>query len=232
MAAAGSTPSKSFLNYASAFLNCHTMNNNSFPDAAQMWDKRYGGSDFLFGTRPNLYLESKLALFQGGKTALAVADGEGRNSVWLAQQGLRVDAFDISAVGVGKAKKLAEQAKVKVNFQVCDCNSWAWQADHYDYVIAIFVQFAAPEMRARLFGNMIKTLKPGGYLILQGYTPKQLEYNTGGPGILENLYTEELLRSSFSALEIIDLQNYETVLNEGSQHSGMSALIGMTAKKQ
>lgn len=86
-------------------------------------------------------------------------------------------------------------------------------------------------MRGRLFANMVKTLKPGGYLILQGYTPKQLEYNTGGPGVLENLYTEELLRSAFAGLQIVDLQVYEAMLDEGRQHRGPSALVGMVVKK-
>ena len=207
------------------------MSNKAFANPAETWDKRFSIDEFLFGTEPNAYLESQRALFQPGKKALAVADGEGRNSVWLAKQGLLVDAFDISAVGVAKAKQLAKESKVEVKYSTCDCDSWNWQAEHYDYVVAIFVQFADPEMRRRLFANMIKTLKTGGYLVLQGYTPKQLEYKTGGPGILENLYTEELLKSSYSTLEIVDLKTYEAVLTEGQQHAGMSALIGMTAKK-
>lgn len=207
------------------------MNNKTFAKPAQTWDQRFSGEEFIFGTEPNAYLASQRALFQPGKNVLAVADGEGRNSVWLAKQGLLVDAFDISPVGVAKAKRLAQESKVEVNYSVSDCDSWAWPAEHYDYVAAIFVQFADPEMRQRLFANMIKTLKTGGYLVLQGYTPKQLEYKTGGPGILENLYTEELLKSAFSSLRIIDLRSYEAVLDEGRQHAGMSALIGMTAQK-
>lgn len=207
------------------------MSNKAFADPAQTWDQRFSGEEFLFGTEPNAYLASRRALFQPGKKALAVADGEGRNSVWLAKQGVLVDAFDISAVGVAKAKRLAQESKVEIDYSVSDCDSFAWPAGHYDYVVAIFVQFAAPEMRQRLFANMIKTLKTGGHLVLQGYTPKQLEYKTGGPGILENLYTEELLKSAFSGLRIIDLQSYEAVLDEGRQHAGMSALIGMTAQK-
>jgi len=207
------------------------MSNKAFANPAQTWDQRFSGEEFLFGTEPNAYLASQRALFQPGKKVLAVADGEGRNSVWLARHGLQVDAFDISSVGVAKAKKLAQEEKVEVNYSVSDCDSWAWPSEHYDYVVAIFVQFADPDMRQRLFANMVKTLKSGGYLILQGYTPKQLEYKTGGPGILENLYTEELLKSSFSNLRITNLRSYEAVLDEGRQHAGMSALIGMTAQK-
>ena len=100
---------------------------NYFSDPVQTWDARFGGPDFLFGTAPNAYLASQRALLAAGKSALAVADGEGRNSVWMAQQGLKVDAFDISAVGVAKAGELARGAGVSVNLHVCDCNAWNWQ---------------------------------------------------------------------------------------------------------
>jgi 2-polyprenyl-3-methyl-5-hydroxy-6-metoxy-1,4-benzoquinol methylase len=198
---------------------------------AAHWDQRFAGSDYLFGTEPNVWLARQASLLMHGGRALAVADGEGRNSVWLAEQGMQVDAFDISNAGVEKARKLAAQKQVKVNFQVCGCEEWPWQPAQYDLVVAIFIQFADPVMRATLFANMINTLKPGGILLLQGYTPKQLEYKTGGPPLLSHLYTEELLREAFSAMEIIELQSYEDQLHEGEHHKGQSALIGMVAKK-
>ena len=204
---------------------------NCFSDPVQTWDARFGGPDFLFGTEPNAYLASRRALLAAGKSALAVADGEGRNSVWLAQQGLLVDAFDISPVGVAKADELARRAGVSVNLHVCDCDSWDWQPDAYDVVAAVFVQFAGPEMRRRLFAGMASTLKPGGYLILQGYTPKQLDYKTGGPGLLDHLYTGGMMREAFSALEMIELSEYDSMLDEGTQHIGPSALLGMVARK-
>lgn len=207
------------------------MDTNRFTDAAATWNSRYDRPDFLFGTEPNAYLASHRALFYPGKRALAVADGEGRNSIWLARQGLEVDAFDISPVAVGKANALAKAEQVQVNFHVADCDSWRWTPAAYEYVVAIFVQFADPAMRARLFVSMIQTLKPGGYLILQGYTPKQLEYKTGGPPHVENLYTESLLQSMFAELEMVELRSYEAIVDEGSQHRGQSALIGMVAKK-
>lgn len=202
-----------------------------FTQAARTWDERFSSPGFLFGTEPNAYLASHRRLFDSGKTALAVADGEGRNSVWMAGLGLEVDAFDISPVGVAKARQLAQAAGVSVNFKVSDCDAWSWRPEAYDYVLAIFVQFADPAMRSRLFANMIATLKPGGYLVLQGYTPKQLDYNTGGPGVLDHLYTVDMLKSAFAELQIIELDDYDAVLDEGRQHSGPSALIGMVAKK-
>jgi cyclopropane fatty-acyl-phospholipid synthase-like methyltransferase len=205
---------------------------NYFSDPVQTWDARFSDPDFLFGTEPNAYLASHRTLLEAGKSALAVADGEGRNGVWLAQQGLRVDAFDISPVGVAKADELARRARVSMNLHVSDCDAWDWRPEAYDVVAAIFVQFAGPEMRRSLFAGMIATLKPGGYLIIQGYTPKQLGYKTGGPGLLDHLYTAGMMREAFSALEIVELREYESDLNEGTQHVGPSALLGMVARKR
>jgi SAM-dependent methyltransferase len=161
-----------------------------------------------------------------------VADGEGRNSVWLAKQGHNVDAFDISDVGVRKAECLASQSKVAVNFNVASCDDFAWKEGRYDGVAAIFVQFAEPALRARLFQNMLSSLKPGGVLILQGYTAKQLDYGTGGPKLLSHLYTPEMLRDAFSVLHIQVLQEYDTERKEGDGHKGPSALIGLVGKKR
>ena len=203
----------------------------TFPEPARAWDQRFSEPGFLFGTEPNAWLASQRALFEPGKRALAVADGEGRNSVWLAQLGLQVDAFDISPVGVAKARALAERQGVTVNYRVADCDDWNWEPGAYDYVVAIFIQFADPALRERLFADMFRTLKPGGYLLLQGYTPKQLEYKTGGPGIVEHLYTPELLRAAFADMQIVEMREYEAELAEGSRHIGSSALIGLVAQK-
>lgn len=207
------------------------MTEDAASKAASLWDQRYGSPEFLFGTAPNDYLASQGHLLRPGMRALAVADGEGRNSVWLARQGLSVDAFDVSSVAVGKARRLAGDAQVAVDFHIADCDAWRWKPASYDVVAAIFVQFADPPMRARLFANIISTLKPGGILILQGYTPRQLDYKTGGPGVLENLYTEEILRVELGSLDIVELLNYEANLAEGTQHAGRSALIGLVGRK-
>lgn len=202
-----------------------------FANPAQTWDARFSTDDYIFGTTPNVWLTQHRDLLSPGGRVLAVADGEGRNSVWLAQQGLQVDAFDISPVGVDKAKRLAHQANVAVNYQVCGVENFDWKVSVYDAVVAIFIQFADPESRATLFRQMKSALKPGGVILLQGYTPKQLDYKTGGPPNIEHLYTEALMRDAFSDMTILDLQAYEAVLSEGTQHSGQSALIGLVARQ-
>jgi 2-polyprenyl-3-methyl-5-hydroxy-6-metoxy-1,4-benzoquinol methylase len=207
------------------------MTSTSFSDAAATWNQRYAGAGFLFGPEPNEYLRAQAALLAPGGRALCVADGDGRNSIWLARQGMQVDAFDISDVAVAKARQLAAQAGVTVNYSVADCDQWPWPAQAYDTVAAIFVQFADPAMRQRLFNAMVASLKPGGLLILQGYTPTQLEYKTGGPPILSHLYTADMLRTELAALQMVELREYEAVLAEGKQHCGRSALMGLVARR-
>ena len=203
----------------------------AFADAAQTWNRRYDSPEFLFGTAPNEWLREQAHRLPPRGRVLCVADGEGRNSVWLARQGFQVDAFDVADLAVDKARAFAQREGVSVNFAVADCDGFAWPEAAYDGVAAIFVQFADPPMRARLFERIVRSLKPGGVLILQGYTPKQLEYRTGGPPILSHLYTSDLLLAGFADLSIIELREYEAEIHEGQGHSGRSALVGLVARR-
>lgn len=208
-----------------------TASTSAFTQPAQTWNSRFSKDGYVFGTEPNEWLRRHASVWHPGSRILCVADGEGRNSVWLAKQGHQVEAFDISDVGVGKARRLAQESQVAVDFAVAGCDDFAWKQDHYDGVVAIFVQFADPDLRARLFENMMRSLKPGGALILVGYTPRQLEYGTGGPSVHSHLYTPELLRESFANLTILVLDAYETELAEGDGHKGRSAVIGLVATR-
>jgi 2-polyprenyl-3-methyl-5-hydroxy-6-metoxy-1,4-benzoquinol methylase len=204
----------------------------AFSDGADFWNKRFDTPDYIFGRAPNEYLQTQAKQYlKKGDAVLCVADGEGRNSVWLAKQGMQVDAFDLSEVALKKANALATEQAAQVQFTLASSDTWDWLPNQYDAVVGIFIQFADPVMRTRLFAQMASTLRPGGVLIVQGYTPKQLEYKTGGPSILEHLYTEDMIRALIGDLEPIDLCLYQKELSEGPKHTGMSALLGLVARK-
>ena len=206
---------------------------------AKIWSERYKsvGDQYLFGIEPNRYLKSHRELIlANGKSALLVADGEGRNSIWLSEQGLKVTACDISPVAIEKAKRLSASRKVRSDFICADMLSAEFSEMHlekrFDWVIGIFIQFTNPEDRLKQF-NLMKSLTcRGGRILLQGYTPKQLDYKTGGPSNFENLYTAEMLKAEFSDWTIEELKEYEDDISEGIGHNGTSALIGLIAKKQ
>jgi 2-polyprenyl-3-methyl-5-hydroxy-6-metoxy-1,4-benzoquinol methylase len=203
-----------------------------FKDATQFWNERFDKEEFIFGKEPNEYLveQSKHYLRPGNKV-LCIADGEGRNGVWLAKQGMQVVGFDASDIALAKALQFAQENQVVVEYSFSDTDSFAWHANTYDSVVGIFIQFADPAMRSRIFKQVYGTLKPGGIFILQGYTPKQLEYKTGGPSLIEHLYTEGMIRDLVKDFQVLDLCCYEKELSEGARHSGMSALLGLVAKK-
>lgn len=197
----------------------------------EYWDGHYATAEYIFGTEPNAFLASQRALFRAGQRALAVADGEGRNGVWLASLGLEVVSVDFSAPAVEKARRLAKARGVTLEAHVADVLVWDWPRQAFDVVVAIFVQFVGPEHRPRFFQNMKDALVSGGHLVLQGYTPKQLEYGTGGPSAVENLYTEDMLRQAFGDMEILHLESHEDFIAEGCKHYGMSALVDLVARK-
>jgi SAM-dependent methyltransferase len=200
------------------------------PAQLERWNSRFSADGYLFGTRPNAFVESQAQRLEPGMSALCVADGEGRNSVWLARQGLRVTAFDFSPVGIAKARALARDAGVNVDYSQSDIFKWDWSAARYDVLVAIFIQFLTPPQRAQIFARFCDALRPGGLLILQGYRPEQLRYGTGGPPQAENLYTESVLRELLRDWEILHLASHDDVVDEGSGHKGMSALIDVVAR--
>ena len=195
------------------------------------WNERFSAPDYVFGTAPNAFLASQASRLRRGQAALSVADGEGRNSVWLAEQGLEVTAFDFSPPAVEKARRLAASRGVNVRFELASIYDWRWPVEAFDVAAAIFVQFADPPMRRFLFEHMARALKPGGLVLVEGYTPKQLQYATGGPKQVDQLYTRELLLAEFPGFEVLELRDYEAELDEGSRHKGMSAVIDFVARK-
>ena len=195
------------------------------------WDERYQQKEFLFGKEPNAFLARQDSRLAPGLRALAVADGEGRNGVWMAQNGLDVLSIDSSAVAQRKAAQLAAERGVVLDLQLCDLAEWEWPQSEFDVVAAIFIQFAGPKLRQSLFQAMKMALRPGGLLLLQGYRPEQIAYGTGGPSAVENLYTEDLLRTEFADFDILELASHDSKIEEGDGHRGPSALIDLVARR-
>lgn len=201
-------------------------------DALHHWDTRFAHPDYVFGTEPNAFLASCEGLLPdaGGK-ALAIADGEGRNGVFLAECGLDVLSVDFSPNAQAKARALAESRGVTMETRTADILHWEWPEAEYDVVAAIFFQFAGPQDRAAIFTGLRKALKPGGLLILTGYRPEQIAYGTGGPRAVENLYTRDLLETAFGDFTDLSIAEHDTEVDEGHGHKGLSALIDLVGRK-
>lgn len=199
---------------------------------AGFWDERYAVDHYVFGEAPNAFLARQGGLLPNSGRALAVADGEGRNGVWLAEQGLSVLSVDGSENAQQKAARLAARRGVTLDLVLADLDTWVWPEGEMDVVAGIFIQFTDPPERDRMFGRMMAALKPGGLLLLEGYRPEQLAYGTGGPSQVEKLYTEALLRQSFASMDILSLESYDAALSEGPGHDGMSALIDLVARRR
>ncbi|MGZ3327776.1 MAG: class I SAM-dependent methyltransferase [Xanthobacteraceae bacterium] len=197
----------------------------------ERWEDRYRVPDYVFGKEPNYFLVSCKALLPRSGKALAVADGEGRNGIWLAEQGLEVLSLDFSPSAQQKARALAKQRGVTLTVAQADVHTWDYPEAAFDVVVEIFTQFSTPAERAKKWAGMRKALKRGGLLIIQGYTPKQLQYGTGGPKQVENLYTRAMLEEAFRDFRDMKIVEEEIEIYEGTSHGGMSAVINLTARK-
>jgi SAM-dependent methyltransferase len=195
------------------------------------WQARFAAPDYAFGKAPNEFLKSCRQLLPRHGRALAVADGEGRNGVWLAEQGLEVVSVDFSPAAQGKARALAAERGVAVSFVQADVHAWDYPQAAFDVVVEVFAQFSPPAERAMKWRGMRQALKSGGLLIIVGYTPKQLQYGTGGPKQVEKLYTRTMLEREFGDFGNLKIVEQERELREGGSHVGMSAVIGLTAFK-
>jgi SAM-dependent methyltransferase len=203
----------------------------SFDDPRGTWNARFAGPEFHFGRAPNAFLAREATRLARGQSVLCVADGEGRNGVFLAARGLEVTGFDIARNGVAKARALAAEQGVRIDVREADIRDWDWDARTYDAVVAIFIQFLTPAERPEIFRGMQRAVAPGGLLLLEGYRPEQVAYGTGGPGNTGHLYTCEWLEATFRGWTTLRLDAYDAEINEGHGHAGMSALIDLVARK-
>ena len=194
------------------------------------WDERFSIEDYLFGAEPaQALVKLEHYLIPQGDT-LVIADGEGRNSVYLASKGFKVTATDASTVANVKAKALAASRNVAVDYQVEDFFDIDWSAKQYDNIVGIFFQFIPPDKIKQVLTALRTAIKKGGTLLIHGYTPQQIELATGGPKDVSLMYTKELFEDMFENVEILVNKEYQMQLTEGSGHNGPSALIDFVAQ--
>ena len=197
----------------------------------ERWETRFRSPDYVFGKEPNAFLKAQAHRLHPGQTALSVADGEGRNGVWLAEQGLDVLAIDFSPAALAKARRWRKSAGLSYGPKSPTVTNWRWPEAAFDVIVAIFMQVVFPAERAALFTNLKRALKPRGLLLMQGYRVEQLTYRTGGPPEPERLYTRALLEEAFGDMAELEIREHDSAINEGTGHVGMSALIDLIAKK-
>ena len=203
----------------------------SFPDAAQVWDKRFRANPALFGEQPNQWLASHADKIASRSAVCCIADGQGRNGLYLAGLGHRVDVNDASSVAISQLNATAAQSAVPINATVLDVAGWEPAPNTYDAVVAIFIQFANPQLRQQIFTNIARGLSRDGLLIIEGYGPRQLQYRTGGPGKLDHLYAADTIAHGFGQWPIIASRDCDITLTEGSGHSGQSHVVSAVLRK-
>ena len=201
---------------------------------AEFWDERYAGADYAYGERPNAFLAALAPRFRPGERALVPGDGEGRNGVFLAERGLQVETLDISPTGVAKAQALAARRGVTLDARVADVLTWDWPVATYDGIALLFLHLAASGRRA-LHASAVAALKPGGRLVLEAFTPAQLERQRegarGGPREAALLYIVDDLRADFAALIVELCEEAEEDMDSGALHVGRGAVIRLVARK-
>lgn len=195
------------------------------------WETRFAKPGYEFGKAPNEFLVRCKPLLPKSGKALAVADGEGRNGVWLAEQGLDVTSTDFSPSAQKKALALAAERGVPIAAVEADMHRWAYPDAAFDVVIEIFTQVSTPKERPLKWAGMRRALKSGGLLILEGYAPRQLEHGTGGPKQLDHLYTRAMLEQAFGDFRDLHIEEEEREMREGAAHAGLSAVIHLTGRK-
>ncbi len=188
------------------------------------WDERYAGGGFQFGDSPNEYLVAQARRFRPGMAALAVGDGEGRNGVWLARQGLEVTSLDWSAIGMAKARDLAAAQGVPLETVVADAAAWDWPEARFDLIAWIYLH-PPPADRALAAAGCRKALKPGGLLVLECFSPAQQGRRSGGPKLPELLWTRGIVEKEFAGLDVLELTEGAIRLDEGLRHQGLAEVV-------
>lgn len=197
--------------------------------ARAMWEQRFSVESYVYGTDPNEFLRGSVSSLGAG-VALCLAEGEGRNAVFLAESGWEVHSVDLTHAGVAKTRQLAEQRGVHVQAVVGDLADYDIGTDRWDLVVSIFAHMP-PNVRRDLHRRVVGALKPGGLLVLEAYTPHQIGRGTGGPPTAEMTMTLESLRDELVGLDFVHAEELERDVVEGAGHTGRGAVVQVIARK-
>lgn len=202
---------------------------------ADMWDERYSGNEYVYGEQPNNYLKEQLEKIPVGHILFA-GEGEGRNAVYAAGLGWKVSAYDISREGKRKAQQLADKHGVQIDYSVGDLHELNYGKEQFDAVILIFAHFPA-DRRASIHKALSDCLRPGGILILEAFSKNHARYQAvnpgaGGPRDIAMLLSADDVKNDFPQLDIIQLEETEVNLAEGTYHNGLSAVVRFTGRKR
>lgn len=190
---------------------------------SDFWNERYSEKEYVYGETPNVFFATQLNALQPG-TIILPCEGEGRNSVYAAAKGWKVNAFDSSEAGKIKALQLAYKRNVVINYAINDATVINCPENSADVVAFIYAHFPLA-IRQQIHRKAIQWLKPGGKIIIEAFNAGQLKNNSGGPKELSMLYTEAILKEDFPDLKIELLQTAQTVLSEGKYHEGIADII-------
>jgi len=194
-----------------------------------MWDEKYSAEHYIYGKEPNRFLAEHAAELPPGDV-LCLAEGEGRNAVYLAGLGFSVTALDRSQVGMDKAQRLAAEKGVEIQTICADLADFDLGQARWDAIVSIFGH-VPPDVRHKVYGSLHEALKPGGVLLLEAYTPDQLGRGTGGPRTADLLLTADMLRAEIPGLDFLYLEELEREVIEGTGHTGLSSVVQLIARK-
>lgn len=196
---------------------------------ATFWNERYAQSGFVYGTEPNEFLASVASRIPSGPV-LTLAEGEGRNGLFLASLGYDVTAVDQSEVGLAKARRLAEERGLAIRTQQADLAEYRIEPGVWSGIVSIFCHLPK-SIRVPLYAAVVEGLRPGGVFILEAYTPQQLGRGTGGPQSIELLASLDDLKRELAGLEFLHAQELERVVREGQYHTGLASVVQIVARR-
>ena len=196
----------------------------------EFWNDRYSTTEYAYGVEPSKLLQEQLKLLKPGKI-LFPAEGEGRNSVYAATLGWDVVAFDQSEEGRKKAVALARSKNVTIDYQIESFENIFFESESFDAIVLVFVHLPT-KFRTIFFQKLLSCLKPGGVIILEGFSKKQLQYSSGGPNEFDALYSIDEIQSDFKGLHLSILEEKVVLLNEGPFHDGEASVIRFIGKKR